>query len=128
MSFFSKKKLSCKPVVYNGIKFRTEKVLERYKFLLSCETQGLIEFIELNKKITIAQPVRKIVDGKKVLVQKGIYAVADFGYIKSDGVCVYEKVMNSKRTYNKTYELKKKILMALYKIEIKEVFNPKEII
>lgn len=101
---------------YNAIKtiigditFDSKREAERYLELQAMEWSGQIYNLE-------RQPVYElIVNGVKVGEYHG-----DFKYVDSEGNTVTEDV-KSKVTKTATYRLKKKLVKAIYGVEIKEV-------
>jgi hypothetical protein len=95
---------------YNGIQFDSRKEASRYQELMLMQRAGLIRSIELQPRYDLA------VNGHKL----GFYR-ADFRYeVVATGQQVTEDV-KSKATKTAVYCLKKKLVKALYGIEIVEV-------
>lgn len=94
----------------HGVTFDSQKEAGRYQELLWMERGGLIENIERQPRYDL------IVNNKKL----GFYK-ADFRYIdKTTGNTVVEDVKHEK-TRTALYQLKKKLVKALYDIDIVEV-------
>lgn len=134
MKIFKKKcesKWHNKPCEYDGIKFASEKERDRYIFLKSKENCGEISNLRYQVKIELVPAIYKteIVQLKtkqkevKRLVQKAIYYIADFVYERAQDV-EYEDIKGSHKTLTKVYVLKKKMMLALKGIEVKEVYTP----
>lgn len=91
----------------DGVKFASGREARRYMDLKLLQCAGEISGLEL-------QPVFPLlVDG----VQVGKY-LADFRYYKADGELVIE---DSKGFKTSTYRLKKRIVEAIYGIQVQEV-------
>jgi len=97
-------------VVYMGIQFDSRKEADHYRDLLLMERAGLIRNIELQPRYDL------IVNGQKLGFYRG-----DFRYEEvATGELVTEDV-KSPATKTPVYQLKKKLVKALYNIEIQEV-------
>lgn len=97
-----------KKTTHLGIQFDSLKEAERYQELLYMQHAGLIRNIELQPRYDL------IVNGKKC----GFYK-ADFRYEKNTGETVVEDV-KSPATKTPVYQLKKKLVKAIYDIDIQE--------
>jgi Protein of unknown function (DUF1064) len=95
---------------YNGIQFDSQKEENRYQELLLLEQAGQIRSIQLQPRYDL------VVNGNKL----GFYR-ADFCYEETaTGTLIVEDV-KSPATKTPVYQLKKKLVKALYGIEIIEV-------
>ena len=95
---------------YMGIGFDSQKEMQRYRELLLLEQAGLINSLELQPRYDL------VVNGQKC----GFYR-ADFRYKEvATGAVVVEDV-KSPVTKTAVYKLKKKLVKALYDIEIIEI-------
>lgn len=95
---------------YQGIQFDSEKEKNRYQELLLLERAGLIRSLELQPRYDLA------VNGHKLGFYRG-----DFRYEEvATGETVLEDV-KSPVTRTAVYRLKKKLVKALYDVEIVEV-------
>ena len=95
---------------YMGIPFDSQKEKNRYQELLLLERAGAIRSIELQPRYDL------IVNGHKL----GFYR-ADFRYEEvATGAVVIEDV-KSPATKTAVYQLKKKLVKALYNKEIREI-------
>ena len=99
-------KYRAQPTVIDEIRFASKREATRYQDLKVMEQLGLISGLELQP----AYPI--IVDRMKVCTYK-----ADFRYIEN-GALVVEDAKGMKTP---VYRLKKKLMKALYGIEIREV-------
>lgn len=124
-----------KKCVYNGIKFDSQKERDRYIYLKESEDKGLISDLRLQVKYELIPAVRedyvehlKTKDKiKQRTLQLAITYTCDFQYIKS-GELVVEDVKSNPKMLTKEYQLKKKMLFALKRIKIREVYKPNETI
>lgn len=124
-----------KKCVYNGIKFDSQKERDRYIYLKESEDKGLISDLRLQVKYELIPAVRedyvehlKTKDKiKQRTLQLAITYTCDFQYIK-DGDMVVEDVKSNPKMLTKEYQLKKKMLFALKRIKIREVYKPNETI
>jgi Protein of unknown function (DUF1064) len=95
---------------YNGIQFDSQKEMKRYQELLLLEQAGQIRSIQLQPRYDL------VVNGNKI----GFYR-ADFCYEDvATGTLIVEDV-KSPATKTPVYQLKKKLVKAIYGIEIHEV-------
>lgn len=95
-----------KKTTHLGIHFDSLKEAERYQELLYMEHAGLIRNLELQPRYDL------IVNGKKC----GFYK-ADFRYEKKTGETIVEDV---KGVRTPVYMLKKKLIKAIYDVDIQE--------
>ncbi len=94
--------------LHNGIQFDSRKEADRYRDLLLLERAGKIRNIELQPRYDL------VVNGQKL----GFYK-ADFRYeVRATGEVIVEDV---KGVRTAVYCLKKKLVKALYEIEIIEI-------
>lgn len=101
-------KYGAKPTVVDGIRFHSKRESERYLELKLLERAKKIEDLELQKKYPI------VVSGRKICVY-----IADFSYWDNEKKCgVVEDVKGAKTAL---YSIKKKLVEAIYPIEITEV-------
>jgi len=95
---------------YMGIQFDSKKEENRYRELQLLERAGLIQDLELQPRYDL------IVNGHKLGFYRG-----DFRYEEvATGMIVTEDVKSSV-TKTAVYQLKKKLVKALYDVEIMEV-------
>ena len=99
----------------NGVKYDSKKEAKRAQELEVQERLGLITNLERQKKFVL-QPSFKFL-GKTI---REIAYVADFVYIEN-GVQVVEDVKSPATRKNPIYTLKKKMMMYVHGIEVKEV-------
>ena len=101
-----KPKYSNEKTVVEGIKFDSKKEANRYSELRLLEAHGAIQSLEVQPKFQL------VVNGQRI----GAY-VGDFKYIE-EGETVIEDAKGFK---TRVYGLKKRLMKALFGIEIKEV-------
>lgn len=94
--------------VVDGIKFDSKVEAARYSSLKLLEKAGEITDLELQPAFPVA------VESKKICTYK-----ADFSYIE-DGKRIVEDVKSPITAKHPVYRLKKKLVEAIYNIEIKE--------
>ena len=95
---------------YNGVQFDSKKEAKRYQELELLERAGLISSVELQPRYDL------IVNNHKLSFYR-----ADFRYreVTTDAVIVED--VKSPATRTPVYQLKNKLMKALYSIEIREV-------
>lgn len=96
---------------YDGIKFDSKAEADRYKVLKALEIQGIIKGLELQKPYKLCKG--RWNNGKPF----SISYIADFVY-SLDGEIIVEDVKGFR---TEAYQLKKKLMKAVYGIEIVEV-------
>ncbi len=102
-------------VVVNGVKFDSKKEAKRSAELEQLERLGVISNLEKQKKYVL-QPSFKFM-GKTI---REIAYLADFVY-KENGNTVVEDVKSPITRKNPVYRLKKKMMMYIHGIDIREV-------
>ena len=130
-----KSKYNNKKVVYQGISFDSKKEMERYMYLLDAQRNGVITDLQRQVRFELIPAVReeyiehlKTKDKVKTrTLQLAITYTCDFSY-KKDGELVIEDVKASPKMLPKEYILKKKLLFAIHRISIKEIYKPNQII
>lgn len=123
-----------KKVEYDGIKFDSVREKDRYVFLKDAESKGVIMNLHVHKKFELIPSVKeKYVKHLKTkdkecerTLQLPITYTCDFCYVKDDGVIVVEDIKISKFLLPKEYVLKKKMMLALKGIQIREVYKSNE--
>ena len=122
-------KYHSKKTVIDGIKFDSKKEAERYSELKLLERCGAIKNLELQKVYELipaqyelyeryGKNGNRIKDGKKCIEKSCVYK-ADFVYIDNEtGQQVVEDVKGFR---TKEYKIKKKLMLYIYGIKIKEV-------
>lgn len=100
-----------KKVLYNGIKFDSQKELYRYLALADMEKKKEISDLRLQVPYTL---IDKSCFGREIKYK------ADFVYVK-DGKMIVEDVKSPVTQKHPVYKLKKRMLAERYGIEIKEI-------
>lgn len=133
MYFRSKEsKYGAKKVICNGIEFDSRKEANRYKELYFLLRAGHIQDLELQKSFELIPAQYKVVTTgevykrgakkgqpktKTVCVENSVVYVADFAY-KEKGETVVE---DTKGFRTADYIIKRKLMLYVYGIQIKEV-------
>lgn len=118
-------KYRAEKIEYNGIKFASKKEWRRYVVLKEMEDKREIQNLRLQVPYELIPAVYKDEEKQlktkvkivKKLVQRAVHYVADFVYDK-DGETIVE---DTKGMRTAEYKLKKKMMLALKGIQIKEV-------
>lgn len=104
-----------KQTTFNGIEFDSKKEAQRYAELLLLQRAGEITDLQRQKKFLLIPSQR--IDGKVVERECAYYA--DFVYYeKRSGNLVVE---DTKGMRTKDYIIKRKLMLQIYGIQIKEV-------
>ena len=120
-------KYHSKKVVVDGIVFHSKKEARRYRELLLLEKAGVISQLELQKSFELipaqhetferyGKTGKRLKDGNRC-IEKAVKYVADFTYIQ-DGKIVVEDTKGFK---TKDYIIKRKLMLYVHGIRIKEV-------
>lgn len=106
-----------KIVVVDGIEFQSKKESLRYKELRLLERAGLIKELKMQTSFELQPSFKK--NGKTI---RAITYKSDFDYYTKDGRHILEDVKSPATAKDKTYILKKKMLLYKYQnIEFKEI-------
>jgi len=116
---------NAKCVSLDGIHFDSKREMERYNVLHLLEKSGHISDLRMQVKYELVPSIYetsvvKLKTKEKTItkcIQKAIYYVADFVYVK-DGKTIIEDVKGFKTS---DYKLKKKMMRYFYKINITEI-------
>jgi hypothetical protein len=122
-----KNKYYAMKTMFNGIEFDSRKEARRYSELLLLQRAGAIRDLELQKKFVLipaqyetyeryGKMGQKLQDGQR-LVEKECAYIADFVY-KEDGKTIVE---DTKGMRTKDYIIKRKLMLYVHGIRIKEV-------
>lgn len=110
-------KFRAKKVEYQGNTFDSKKECERFIYLNQLQKNGKIQNLIWQKKFEVIPALR---DGGKV-VERPVYYIADFTYIK-DGQLIVEDVKGCKSgTVYRLFCLKRKLMLQRYGIRVREV-------
>ena len=102
-------------VTINGITYDSKKEARRHGELLLMERAGAIKNLEHQVKYVLI-PSQKI-DGR--VVEREVSYTADFRYIQN-GKVIVEDVKSEITRKDKTYILKRKMMLYFYGVQIKE--------
>jgi hypothetical protein len=119
-----------KKIDVEGILFDSKAEASRYLYLKKLYKAGIIHNLEMQKKFEIipaqyktykryGRGGKQLKDGKVCLEKSAAY-VADFVYTDSNGDTVVEDV-KSKPTRTKDFVLKRKLMLQVHNIRIREV-------
>ena len=106
-------KYRAKKVTVNGITFDSKREANRYQELLLLERAGQITDLKRQVKFELI-PSQKV-DGK--VVERACTYVADFAY-KLQGQCIVEDTKGFK---TKDYIIKRKLMLYIHGIRVKEI-------
>lgn len=106
-------KYHAKKVTANGIVFDSKKEAKRYQELLLLERAGQINHLERQVKFELV-PSQKI-NGK--VVERAVTYKADFTYYENGNYVVED----TKGIKTKDYIIKRKLMLSVFGIQIKEV-------
>lgn len=109
----SRSKYHAKKVTHNGITYDSKKECQRHSELLLLERAGVIQGLQRQVKYELIPSQR--VDGK--VVERPVAYVADFVY-QQNGNTVVE---DTKGVKTKDYIIKRKLMLWVHGIRIKEV-------
>lgn len=117
-------------VTYENEKFDSKKELARWLFLREAEERGEISNLTRQVKFELLAPVReeyvvhlKTKDVTRTrVVQQAVFYRCDFTYIKN-GELIVEDVKSGPTSLDKSYTIKKKMMLVLKGISIKEVYK-----
>lgn len=109
-------KYGAKKTVFQGITFDSQKEAQRYAELRLLERGGVIKDLKCQVKYELI-PTQRSIYGK--VVEKAVNYIADFVYtdVKLDDTVVED----TKGFRTKEYIIKRKLMLWVYGIEIKEV-------
>lgn len=106
-----------KIVVVDGIEFQSKKESLRYKELKLLERAGLIKELKMQTSFELQPSFKK--NGKTI---RAITYKSDFDYYTKDGRHILEDIKSPATAKDKTYVIKKKMLMYKYpNIEFREI-------
>ncbi len=128
-----KNKYRNEKVTFQGMSFDSKKELQRYLFLLDAERKGIISDLKRQVKFELIPAITeeyvehlKTKDKVKTrTLQLAVTYICDFTYVK-DGVLVIEDIKSDPKLLTKEYQLKKKMLFAIHRLTIREVYKPTE--
>jgi len=121
-------KFKNKKLVVDDIEFDSIKEAHRYGQLKLLRKQGLIGHLEMQKPYLLIESVTEPIIGKKgkplkktrTIEQRTEY-LADFVYITSAGETIVEDVKSEATRKLSTYIIKRKLMLKVHGITIKEI-------
>lgn len=119
------RKYGSKKVIFDGISFDSKKEAHRYCELKLLLRAGKISNLELQKPFELIpaqrEPSTMTKTGKEKLgrvIEQSVKYIADFVYIDDSGKTVVE---DTKGVKTKDYIIKRKLMLYVYGIRIKEI-------
>lgn len=123
-----------KKVEYDGHKFDSMRERDRYIFLKEKEKEGVIADLELQPEFELVPaqykyeqiPTSKGMKEKKSVIERALHYRADFSYVLNNTIreLVIEDVKISPKMRPIEFKIKKKLMLWIHGIEVKEVYNP----
>ena len=110
---YQKSKYRNKPVIVNNIQFPSKREAQRYSELFLLERAGVISDLQLQVPFELI-PSQKI-NGR--VVEKSVKYIADFCYTENGKMVVED----TKGMRTKDYIIKRKLMLFIHGIRIKEV-------
>lgn len=120
---------------FRGMEYDSKRERDRHIFLLNAEREGTIS--DIRRQVTFHllpaqyETVEKQLKTKtkevKVCVERAVDYIADFTYMK-DGKLVVEDVKAASNVLDKSYIIKRKLLLYFHHLKIKEVYKPTDAI
>ncbi len=117
------------------MEYDSKRERDRHIFLLNAEREGTIS--DIRRQVTFHllpaqyETVEKQLKTKtkevKVCVERAVDYIADFTYMK-DGKLVVEDVKAASNVLDKSYIIKRKLLLYFHHLKIKEVYKPTDAI
>lgn len=120
-------------ISFGGVEYDSKRERDRHIFLMGQEKEGKIS--DLKRQVTFQllpayyETIEKQLKTKtkevKVCVERAVDYIADFTYMKDRQFVVEDvKAAASSRVLDKTYILKRKMMLYFHGIKIKEVYKP----
>lgn len=113
----NRNKYGAKKTEIDGIRFDSRHEAERYIELRYMERAHLISDLELQRTFTLIGPQK---DKAGKIIEHPVKYVADFVYKDADGQTVVEDT-KSPATRTPAYVIKRKLMLSIYGLRIKEV-------
>lgn len=110
-------KYKSRKVIYNGEKFDSKREANRYAELLLLEKAGVISDLQRQVSIRLIPGQYETINGKRRCVERECRYVADFVYVENG-----KKVVEDTKGFKtKDYIIKRKLMLWVHGIKIKEV-------
>lgn len=106
-------KYHSKKITIDGIIFDSQREAKRYRELVLLERAGLIQNLQMQVKFELIPSQR--IDGK--VVERACHYIADFVY-QQDGKTIVEDTKGFK---TKDYIIKRKLMLSVHGIKVKEI-------
>ena len=114
------RKYKNQPIVVNGEKFDSKKEYNRFCELKLLERDNTISNIRKQVKFVLIPAQRE--NGKGKVIEREVAYFADFTYTdNATGKMVVEDVKSSITRTNPTYTIKRKLMLYVHGIKLKEV-------
>lgn len=113
------RKYGNKKIKYDGLTFDSKKEASRYKELKILEQLGEIKDLQLQKPFTLIPSQYQIINGKKKSLERPVKYKADFVYFDNEKKEVV--VEDTKGYKTKDYVIKRKLMLYIHGIQIKEI-------
>lgn len=110
-------KYKSKKTEVDGIVFDSKKEAKRYLELKAMMEAGEIQNLELQKKYVLIPSQKRLVGGKMKVIERECAYKADFTYKVGDMTVVED----TKGFKTKDYIIKRKLMLKVYGIQIREV-------
>lgn len=110
-------KYKSRKCVIDGITFDSKKEGKRYTELKELEAQGIISGLETQVSFELIPSQR--INGR--VVERAVTYRADFAYYR-DGEYIVEDVKSNKRIIRPEYIIKRKLMLFIKGIRVKEVY------
>lgn len=121
-------KYNSRKIIIDGIKFDSRKEAQRYRELNLLQRAGKISELQLQRRYELipaqyeeyeryGKRGQKLLNGRRC-VEKAVFYIADFAYIDENGDQIVEDTKGYK---TKDYIIKRKLMLYLRGIRIKEV-------
>lgn len=115
-----------KKVEYDGLIFDSRQELKRYQELKIDQEQGFISGLECQPTYELIPAQKRNIDGKQRVVERAITYTGDFRYKDKDGNVVVEDVKSWITKKKPEYIIKRKLMLWVHNISVKEVFMTKK--
>lgn len=110
-------KYGARKTVIDGITFASRREANRYCVLKNLERAGIISDLKLQRKYTLIGSQR---DKEGKVIERPVIYIADFVYKDENGQTVVEDT-KTPATRTPQYVIKRKLMLSIYGIRIKEI-------
>lgn len=105
-------KYNSKKVKVDGLIFDSKKEAKRYAFLKEKQQSGEIRCLDVHVKFELIP---------KLDEERACNYYADFTYLDKNNEFIVEDVKGSKRTITDVYKIKRKLMLYIHGIKVKEI-------